>query len=86
MKRVCKNIDIADEELIKKAIRRCMKNKSRKKRQRQDIVRIYKEYGTDEAIAHMMAAEIKSEKAGSPPCLYERNGGWIQWKSKDDRD
>lgn len=43
MKRVCKNIDIADEELIKKAIRRCMKNKSRKKRQRQDIVRIYKE-------------------------------------------
>ena len=67
MKRVCKNIDIADEELIKKAIRRCMKNKSRKKRQRQDIVRIYKEYGTDEAIAHMMAAEIKARKLDLRP-------------------
>lgn len=67
MKRVCKNIDITDEELILKAIRRCMKNKSRKKRQRQDIVRIYKEYGTDENIAHVMAAEIKARKLDLRP-------------------
>lgn len=67
MKRVCKNTDITDEELIIKAIRRCMKNKSRKKRRRQDIVRIYKGYGTDENIAHMMAAEIKGRKLNLRP-------------------
>ena len=67
MKRVCKNIDVTDKELIMTAIRRCMKNKSRKKRQRQDIVRIYKEYGTDENIAHTMAAEIKARKLDLRP-------------------
>lgn len=67
MKRVCKNVDITNEELIMTAIRRCMKNKSRKKRNRQDIVRIYKEHGTDEAIAHMMAAEIKARKLDLRP-------------------
>lgn len=71
MKRVCKDIDITDHDLIVRAIRKCLGNKSQSQLQRPDIVNIFKQYGDEDAIADMMAEEIRNRKLDLKPVSWE---------------
>lgn len=71
MKRVCKNIDITDTELIKRAIQKCLQNKSKNQMRRPDIARVFNEYKTVDVIAERISWEIRTDNIVLPPISWE---------------
>lgn len=71
MKRKCKEIDITDRDFIVRAIQECLSRKTGKDKRRPDIVRIFKEHGTEEAIADQMAKEIRERKLILRPVYFK---------------
>ena len=67
MKRKCKNVDITDYDFILQAINDCLRNK---RKNRNDILRIRKEIGTNEEIAKVLQREIVDGKLELKPIWY----------------
>lgn len=59
MKRYCKNIDITDEAFILDAIKDWRAHRTQRDMARSDIRRLYRHFGTEEAIAAELSKEIK---------------------------
>lgn len=69
MKRKCKNIDITDIDFIENAVRDSLRNK---KKTRNDIQRIFAEYGTVKNIAKQLQKELVEEKLEIPKIWYKK--------------
>lgn len=59
MKRKCKSVDITDLDFIKRRIHDCLQGK---KKTRNDIVRLYEQYGNDDNLALAIQKELIEEK------------------------
>lgn len=64
MKRLCKDVDITDIEFIKQCINKCLKNKSKKRR---DIAKLYKSYQSLDELAIEIQQEIINRNLNFPP-------------------
>lgn len=77
MKKYCKNIDITDIDFIKQAI--CDWRASRKEKElrtRPDIVRLFKQYKSDEELAEQISKEIKTRTISfRKPMMTQRVDG-----------
>jgi hypothetical protein len=60
MKRTCKNIDITDPTFVSQSIGHFMAHRTGKEMNRRDIVKLYSEYGTSDAIANQMVKDFKN--------------------------
>lgn len=69
MKRKCKNVDITNLDFIEEAIKKCLKNK---RKNRNDIVRIFNKYGDEHNIALRLQSEIINRKLELKPIWYKR--------------
>lgn len=77
MKRKCKNVDITNLEFIETAVKDCLKNK---KKTRKDIVNIFNEYGNVHSIAVQLRKEILDRKLELKPIWYKKK--WDEASAK----
>lgn len=80
MKRKCKNVDITNIAFIEKAVRDSLNNK---KKTRNDIQRIFAEYGTVGNIAKQLQKELIEEKIEIPKIWYKKiyDQGSRKWRN-----